>query len=171
MGRGGDAVTGVVAWFTGLPSSGKTTLASEVAGELHLRGIEAVTLDSDELRRAVFPDLGHDAAARELIYGTLGKLAALLARQGHIVLVPATAHLRSLRDAARALAPAFVEIFVDTPLADCQRRDPKGTYRGDTRLVPGIGVTYEPPLQPEFRVPPNEEDAAARIAAHLDDMD
>jgi adenylylsulfate kinase len=163
-------VTGVVAWFTGLPSSGKSTLAASVSGELRLRGIEAVMLDSDEVRRVVFPELGHGDADRTLLYGTLGRLAALLARQGHIVLVPATAHLRIYRDAARALAPAFVEILVDTELAECQRRDPKGTYRKDLALVPGIGVPYERPYTPEFVVHPLDQDVAARIAERLDEL-
>jgi adenylylsulfate kinase len=115
-------MTGAVAWFTGLPSSGKTTLAHAVAGELRLRDIHAVLLDSDELR-ALLPQLGYDEASRNHFYGLLARLAALIARQGHVVLVPATAHRRAYRDAARGLAPAFLEIFVDTPLEECRRRD------------------------------------------------
>src|SRR5690606_20464631 len=119
MGRGGNGMTGIVVWFTGLPSSGKSTLAAAVAGELRLRGTLAVTLDSDDLRDAITPPLGYDDASRAALYGTLARLAAMIARQGHVVLVPATAHRRAFREEARALAPAFLEIFVDTPIEEC----------------------------------------------------
>jgi adenylylsulfate kinase len=163
-------MTGVVAWFTGLPSAGKSTLAGKVAAELRLRGIEAVTLDSDEVRAALLPKLGYDDAARAQLYDVLARLAALLARQGHVVLVPATAHRRSFRDAARALAPAFVEIFVDTPVEDCRERDTKGLYAAGAAQAPGVGVAYEPPSAPEVLVRPGDVGAAATIAAKLDAM-
>src|SRR5689334_15236151 len=141
---GGPAPTaGIVAWFTGLPASGKSTLAAAVAGELRLRDISAVTLDSDAIRAAIAPNLGYDEAARAEFYGALARLAAVIARQGHVVLVPATAHRRAFRDLARALAPVYVEIFVDTPLSACKQRDTKGVY--EQALAPGAGVQYEPP--------------------------
>ena len=133
-------MTGVVAWFTGLPSSGKTTLARSVAGELRLRDVHAVVLDSDDLRAAIVPPVGYDDAARRHLYGTLARLAALIAREGHVVLVPATAHLRAFRDAARALAPAYLEIFVDTPIEECRRRDTKGLYAAHVSQAPGAGL-------------------------------
>ncbi len=163
-------MTGVVAWFTGLPSSGKSTLAAEVAGELRLRGIEAVTLDSDELRAALVPPLGYDEQSRAQLYGTLARLAAMIARQGHVVLVPATAHRRVFRDAARGLAPAFVEIFVDTPLDECRRRDTKGLYAAHVAQAPGAGIEYERPIAPDHVVRPGDADAAARVAAALADL-
>jgi len=163
-------MTGVVAWFTGLPSSGKSTLAASVAGELRLRGIEAVTLDSDELRAALVPRLGYDEASRAQLYGTLARLAAMVARQGHVVLVPATAHRRAFRDAARGLAPAFVEIFIDTPLEECRRRDSKGLYASGSTGVPGAGIDYERPVSPDHIVHPDDGDAAALIAARLYDL-
>ena len=163
-------MTGVVAWFTGLPSSGKSTLARAVAGELRLRDVHAVVLDSDELRAAIVPPLGYDDASRQHLYGTLARLAAQLARQGHVVLVPATAHRRAFRDAARALAPAFVEVFVDTPIEECRRRDTKGLYAAGAPLAPGAGVAYEPPPAPDFTVRMGEAEAAATIAKRLDDM-
>lgn len=163
-------MTGAVAWFTGLPSSGKTTLARAVAGELRLRDIHCVVLDSDDLRAAIVPALGYDEASRQHLYGSLARLAALIARQGHVVLVPATAHRRAFRDAARALAPAFVEVFVDTPLEECRRRDTKGLYAANASLAPGAGVAYEAPLAPDFTVRPGDDEAAAAIAQRLDDM-
>ena len=163
-------MTGVVAWFTGLPSSGKSTLAKAVAGELRLRDIHAVILDSDDLRAAM-PELGYDEGSRDKLYTTLGRLAALVARQGHVVLVPATAHRRAYRDAARAIAPAFLEIFVDTPLDECKRRDTKGLYAANNTQAPGVGVPYEPPAHPDIRVQQEDQVAvAAAIAQQIDDL-
>jgi adenylylsulfate kinase len=159
-------MTGVVTWFTGLPSSGKSTLAGSVAGELRRRGITSVTLDSDDVR-AMLPTLGYDEASRHLFYALLARLAAHIARQGHVVLVPATANRRTYRDSARALAPAFLEIFVDTPLEEARRRDTKGLYAGNVAAAPGAGADYEPPTAPAFRIRPNEHDAAARIADRI----
>lgn len=161
-------MTGVVAWFTGLPSSGKSTLAASVADELRLHGVSAVTLDSDELRAAMVPPLGYDEAARAQLYGTLARLAATIAHQGHVVLVPATAHKRAFRDAARALAPKFVEIFVDTPLDECKRRDTKGLYARVVAQAPGVGIPYEAPINPEVHVHVGDLDAVARIAAMIE---
>lgn len=161
-------MSGVVAWFTGLPSSGKSTLAAAVAHELCARGICAVTLDSDDLRAAMVPPLGYDEAARAQLYGTLARLAATIAQQGHVVLVPATANKRSFRDAARALAPEFVEIFVDTPLDECKVRDTKGLYAGAVAQAPGVGLPYEAPLHPDVHVKMGDVDAAARIAATIE---
>jgi adenylylsulfate kinase len=163
-------MTGVVAWFTGLPSSGKTTLATAVAGELRLRGIGAVILDSDQLRAAIKPPLGYDDESRDALYATLAELAATIARQGHVVLVPATAHRRAYRDAARTLAPAYLEIFVDTPLEERMRRDTKGLYRQGVQLAPGVGVEYEPPLAPDFHVRGEDLQGAALIAQRIDDL-
>jgi adenylylsulfate kinase len=163
-------MTGVVAWFTGLPSSGKSTLAREVAGELRLRDVHAVVLDSDDLRAALVPPLGYDDTSREHLYSTLARLAAVLARQGHAVLVPATAHRRMFRDAARALAPAFLEIYIATPLDECRRRDTKGLYAAQVAQAPGAGLAYEPPVAPELTVDPSDVDAAVAIAHRIDDM-
>lgn len=159
-------MTGVVAWFTGLPASGKTTLAIAVSFELKARGVRPVALDSDDVRASITPPLGYDSSSRAALYGTLARIAALIANQGHVVLVPATAHRRVFRDAARSLAPQFVEIYVDTPLDECKRRDRKGTYAGAGELVPGIGVEYEPPANPDFRA----ADSAARIAQRIADL-
>jgi adenylylsulfate kinase len=160
-------VTGVVAWFTGLPSSGKSTLAAAVATELRARGVSPLTLDGDDVRAALVPPPGYDDASRAALYATLANLAASLAGQGHAVLVPATAHRRAFRDAARERAPQFVEIFVDTPLDECMRRDAKGLYAAGGDQVPGVGVAYEPPAAPDFRISPGDETAPAEIAQHI----
>ncbi len=147
-------MTGVVVWFTGFPSAGKSTTARAVADRLLRAGARAVLLDGDEVRAALRPPPGYDPLARDAFYETLARLAALLAAQGHPVLVPATANLRAFRERARSLAPRWIEVFVDTPLAECQRRDAKGLYAraasGDTSSLPGADATYEPPEHPDF---------------------
>lgn len=152
-------MSGVVVWFTGLPSSGKSTLAAEIAA----RRPGAVTLDGDQVRAALRPQPGYGEAARADFYETLARLAGLLAGQGHLVLVPATAHLRAFRERARALAPRFVEVFVDTPPEACRRRDAKGLYARDEAALPGAGVAYEPPGAAEVTVRPGDADAVERI--------
>lgn len=155
-------MSGVVVWLTGLPSSGKSTLAGAVAAVL--RGRErVVVLDGDEVRQALVPPPGYGEVERADFYETLARLAALLARQGHVVLVPATAHRRAFRAHARALAPAFVEVLVDTPLEECRRRDAKGLYARGDALLPGLGAAYERPERPEVTVTPGDDDAVPRV--------
>ena len=110
-------------------------------------------LDSDDIRGALVPAPGYSDKARAGFYETLAHLAALLARQGLVVLVPASSHLRAYRQAARRLAPRFLEVFVDVPLEECARRDTKGLYAlartGRVSNLPGAGAAYEPPLAPD----------------------
>ena len=144
---------GAVVWVTGRPASGKSTLAARIASALRARGACAVILDGDAVRAALSPAPGYGPKARERFYATLGALAALVARQGPVVLVPATANLRRYRDAARALAPRFIEIFVDVDPRTCAERDPKGLYalarRGGAKSLPGAGAPYEEPESPD----------------------
>lgn len=168
-------MTGVVVWFTGLPSSGKSTLARSVAGALAGLGPRPCMLDGDEVRDALTPPPGYDPGARDDFYTTLGKLAALLARQGHVVLVAATAHRRAHRAGARAAAPRFLEVHVATPLAECERRDGKGLYararRGELVSVPGIGEPYEAPEAPAIAAPHGDDpEAAAQVVAAVRGM-
>jgi adenylylsulfate kinase len=157
-------VSGVVVWLTGLPSSGKSALSTATAAALETAGISHATLDSDQVRDALVPAPAYDAAARDDFYRTLGNLAALLARQGLIVLVPATAHRRAWRAWARAQAPAFVEVHVATSAIECARRDAKGLYAraraGTLAGVPGADVAYEAPEAAEVVAPEGASDAA-----------
>ncbi len=160
----GASLQGVVVWFTGLPSSGKTSLAGAVARALQGRGVASCTLDGDEVRACLRPEPGYGEVERELFYTTLGNLAAMLARQGFVVLVPATANRRLFREHARGVAPRFVEVHVSTPEPECVRRDAKGLYggarAGRAQLLPGRGALYEPPLSPDV-VAPSGADAQA----------
>lgn len=151
-----DAKSGVVVWLTGFPASGKSTLAQSVAQALRSQQVPVCVLDGDDVRAVLRPTPGYDEQARADFYASIAALAALLARQGLVVLVPATAHRASYRQAARAIAPQFVEVFVDTPLAQCQQRDPKGLYRQAPSSLPGTGAAYEPPTHPDFIASPSE---------------
>jgi adenylylsulfate kinase len=169
-------VTAAIAWFTGLPSSGKSTLARRVQDRLAASGRTSVLLDGDELREV----LGAEAYApedRERFYRTIAALAALVANQGVIVLVAATAPARKHRDRARAAlndGGVFVEVWVKTRLAVCEERDPKGLYararRGEASDLPGIGVSYEPPLNPEVIADGGLDDAAIAAIERLLDQ-
>jgi adenylylsulfate kinase len=164
---------GAVAWFTGLPSSGKSTLARRVQRRLARRGQVAVVLDGDELRE-VLGMHSYGPEERERFYRSLAELAALIAKQGVIALVAATAPHRRDRDRARQMVSGgFVEVWVSTPLADCEARDPKGLYaqarRDAANELPGVGVAYEAPLAPEVIAEGGRDDAAAAaIEARLE---
>jgi adenylylsulfate kinase len=144
--------TGTVAWITGLPAAGKSTFAERAYARLRDAGTPVCLLDGDAVRACLVPGVGYAPAERAQFYETLGNLAALLARQGLVVLVAATAHRREFRDRARSAAPAFVEVFVATPLDECMLRDTKGLYAaardGTAHDVPGVTEPYEPPLHP-----------------------
>lgn len=165
---------GTIVWLTGLPSSGKSTLAARVADALRVRGHEAiVVLDGDAVRAAIVPPHGYDEASRDAFYETLARLAALLSSQGLHVLVPATARKRAHREHARQLAPAaFVEVFVDTDPERCRERDAKGLYAkaaaGEgAATLPGLGADYERPEAPDEIVREDDRDAIARLLARL----
>src|SRR5262249_39607953 len=158
----GDGMTsGAVVWITGLPRAGKSTLAARVHERLGAAGRARVLLDGDEVRAALVPRPGYDAAGRDAFYPTLAQLAALVAAQGLVVLVAATANQRRYREAARARAPRFIEVYVATPLAECETRDPAGLYRSDARgALPGVGVGYEVPTAPDVVARGGHDDAA-----------
>jgi adenylylsulfate kinase len=164
-------MSGAVVWFTGLPASGKSTLACEVQRRLHERGVMPCLLDSDVVRTVLAPLLGYSAQARTTFYTALAGLAAELARQGLTVLVAATAHQREYRLRARELAPRFIEVWVTTPLDECQKRDVKGLYAAAAAspgTLPGVGVAYEAPAQAEvLAAGGRDEQAVARLLALL----
>jgi adenylylsulfate kinase len=165
-------VNGRVVWITGRPASGKSTLAKNLASELQRSNVPCCVLDGDDVRAALVPTPGYDAAARDEFYATLANLAALLARQELVVIVPATAHARAFRDRARERAPAFVEVLVDVSEDLLRARDFKGLYRqaaeGKLSALPGQHVAYEPPIAPDVVASGGEDQAAiARLGALL----
>jgi sulfate adenylyltransferase len=164
--------TAMVIWFTGLPASGKSTLAELVRKRLEVNGCRAVVLDSDALRPVIAPGRGYQPDDRSAFYQRLAELAGRLAHQGRVVLVAATAPLRAHRQSARALAPRFAEVFVDVPLAECERRDRKGLYaKARAGLIPeftGISDPYEPPGDADLVLDTSDLEPADAVAAVLD---
>lgn len=147
---------GFALWLTGLPASGKTSLAQALRPRLLAYGCPVELLDSDELRRTLTPQPTYAPAERDWFYGVLVFLAELLTRNGVNVLIAATATRRAYRDAARERLPRFAEVFVDSPPEVCRERDPKGLWQradaGEISDMPGVDTPYEPSPQPEVRV-------------------
>lgn len=165
---------GFAVWITGLPASGKSTLAAALARELSARGVNVAVLESDALRKILTPSPRYDEAERAVFYGAVAHMGRVLADHGVSVIIDATANRRAHRDRAREGIARFLEVFVDTPLEVCVSRDPKGIYRrgmeGKTCGVPGLQAEYEPPLRPDVIVRGDREEpenAAHRIAAVL----
>jgi adenylylsulfate kinase len=163
---------GAVVWITGLPGAGKSALAARLTERLRAAGTACAVLDGDDVRAALGRPAGHGGAERDAFYVSLAQLAALLARQGLVVVVAATANRAVYRDRARAIAPRYVEVHVATSLAECERRDPKGLYAaaraGAATGVPGIDAAYEPPAEPDVIATGGEDVAAVdRLLALL----
>ena len=141
-------------WLTGLPASGKTTIARQLQQQLRARQTLAVILDSDALRPVLAPASGYDEAGRDDFYARLVGLAELLVAQGVNVIIAATANRRAHRDVARLRLPRFAEVWVKCSLEVCRRRDPKGLYAralaGEIENLPGVQVAYEEPLAPDL---------------------
>lgn len=164
-------MSGCVVWFTGLPASGKTTLSRELRERLRRLGAAVCVLDGDVMRAILTPKLGYSDEARTEFYHLLARLAAELASQGLVVLVPATAHLRAYREHARELAPRFLEVWVSTSLDECRRRDPKGLYASAEKVpghLPGVDLPYEAPTNADVRASGGGDTAAVeRVLALL----
>jgi adenylylsulfate kinase len=142
-----------VLWFTGLSGSGKSTIAVRVYDELVRRGIDVQYIDGDSLRD-VFPNTGFTRAEREEHLRRTGYMASRLAAHGVTVVGSFVSPYRESRDFIRRLCSNFLEIYVATPLEECERRDVKGLYararRGEIKNFTGIDDPYEPPEKPEL---------------------
>ncbi|MBU7028003.1 MAG: adenylyl-sulfate kinase [Theionarchaea archaeon] len=142
-----------VLWFTGVPASGKSTIAKEVERILRERGIPIENLDADEIRANLSPKLGYTAEARDINTKRLAFLASLLEKHGCSAIVAAVSSLRQFRDRARDMSRNFVEIYVKCAVEVCIERDPKGLYakaeRGEVNDIAGLHQPYEEPLNPE----------------------
>jgi bifunctional enzyme CysN/CysC len=164
---------GRTVWFTGLSGSGKSSVAMLVQQTLLESDTPAYVLDGDNLRHGLNADLGFSMADRAENLRRLAHVAALLADSGQVVLVPAISPLAEQRELARKVhADAgldFVEVFCDTPLDECERRDPKGLYAkaraGEIAHFTGIDSPYQPPTNPELRLTPEDgvEEQAQRV--------
>ncbi len=166
----------VCLWFTGLPGSGKSTIANLLEKRLFVLGKHTYLLDGDNVRHGLSRDLGFTEADRVENIRRVTELARLFVDAGLIVLVSFISPFRAERDLARSRfgENEFKEIFVDTPLMECERRDPKGLYakarRGEIRNFTGIDSEYEPPLSPNLRLETQNvtpEECVDRILALL----
>ena len=169
-------VQGATVWFTGLSGSGKSTVAVAVEQQLVARRQPTYLLDGDNLRHGLNGDLGFSADDRAENIRRIGEVARLFADAGVVALVPVISPYRAGRDRARAVHEAaglpFLEVFVDTPIEECERRDPKGLYAkaraGEIKGFTGIDDPYEAPLAPELVLRPEDGDATAMAAAVLE---
>jgi adenylylsulfate kinase len=149
----GTGTAAPVLWFTGLSGSGKSSIASRVDQALVDRGTDVEYIDGDALRE-VFPNTGFTRAEREEHLRRTGYMASRLAAHGVTVVASFVSPYRESRDFVRKLCSNFVEIYVATPLEECERRDVKGLYararRGEIKNFTGIDDPYEPPEHPEL---------------------
>ena len=149
----GTGTAAPVLWFTGLSGSGKSTIASRVDQALVDGGTDVEYIDGDALRE-VFPNTGFTRAEREEHLRRTGYMASRLAAHGVTVVASFVSPYRESRDFVRKLCSNFVEIYVATPLEECERRDVKGLYararRGEIKNFTGIDDPYEPPEHPEL---------------------
>lgn len=151
---------GRVLWFTGLSGSGKSTLANATEAVLHASGRATFLLDGDNVRLGLNKDLGFSADDRSENIRRIAEVAKLMADAGLVVLTAFVSPYEADRAAARAIVGPgrFVEIFVDTPLEECERRDPKGLYAqaraGRIPEFTGVSAPFEAPSNPEIRVFP-----------------
>jgi bifunctional enzyme CysN/CysC len=145
-------------WLTGLPAAGKSTIATALEKRLYAAGRHTYRLDGDEVRLGLNKDLGFSEADRIENIRRASEVARLLVDAGLIAIVSFISPYRTQRDQARSLFELgeFVEIFVDAPLPECERRDPKGLYamarRGELKNFTGIDSPYEPPVSPEVHL-------------------
>lgn len=143
-------------WITGLPASGKSTIARALKPQLEASGLTVEVLESDEVRRVLTPEATYSQGERALFYRALALMGAKLVAHGVTVIFDATATKRVYRDFARNLIPRFIEVAVECPLEICMQRDYKGTYqrgqRGESSTVPGLQEPYEAPLHPALTV-------------------
>lgn len=165
---------GVVIWYTGVPASGKSTIATAVQERLEALGLPVENLDADEVRANLSPNLGYDEAARDENTKRLAWFAMKMAKYGANVMIAAVAPKQAYRDRAREWTEKFVEVFVDAPLEVCQQRDPKGLYaraaRGEINDIAGMHQPYEAPVNPELHIKTDEctvDEAAEMVMAKL----
>jgi adenylyl-sulfate kinase len=165
-------VSGTTVWLTGLPSSGKSTIGAAVEERLVERGLPAYLLDGDELRHGICGDLAFGRADREENVRRVGELARLFADSGMIAIAaivsPYEQTRREVRERHERDGLPFVEVFVDTPVAICAQRDPKGLYAralaGELTRLTGVDDPYEPPGFPDLHLTPELTAAGAANA-------
>jgi len=166
---------GMTVWLTGLPASGKSSIAAELERRLVASGRPAYLLDGDNLRHGLNADLGFSPADRAENVRRAGEVAMLMADAGLVAVVSLISPYRADRDRVRAVHESaglsFVEVFVDAPLELCEARDPKGMYAraraGEITGFTGVDDPYEAPPTPDLWLRPTDGNAAAQATAIL----
>lgn len=152
---GKERIAPAVLWFTGLPGSGKSTVADWVAEQLVARGLPVERLDGDAVRR-IFPETGFTRDERDAHLRRIGYLCGKLEAHGVFVVASFVSPYEHSRRFVRGVCRSFVEVHVSTPLAECERRDPKGLYararRGELANFTGVSDPYEAPTAPEVAI-------------------
>lgn len=149
---------GAVVWLTGLPGSGKSTIAHAVGANLHREGFQTIVLDGDNVRHGLCADLGFSSGDRNENIRRVGEVAKLFMEIGTVVFVALVSPIRSARESIRQLIPDgdFIEIYCDCSADICGERDPKGLYakakRGLITEFTGVSSPYEAPLAPTLRL-------------------
>jgi adenylylsulfate kinase len=147
-----------VLWFTGLSGSGKSTIANAVEEKLYKNGNFTYLLDGDNIRHGLNKDLGFSEEDRVENIRRIGEVSKLFVDAGLIVLSAFISPFRKDRDFVRSLVKVgeFIEIFIDTPIEECEKRDPKGLYKkarnGEIKNFTGIDSPYEPPVNSEIHI-------------------
>ena len=147
-----------VVWMTGLSASGKSTLARELERELFSRNIPCYILDGDNLRGGLCVDLGFSPEDRKENIRRASETARLFLDAGHVVICSFISPSLEIRKLAREIIGTenFLEVFVDSKLEDCERRDPKGLYvrarKGEIQEFTGVSAPYEKPLSPDLHL-------------------
>ncbi len=164
---------GLVAWFTGLPGSGKSTIAMAVERELFARGYYVYVLDGDNVRAGLNSDLGFTREDRQENIRRVGEVAALFADAGAIVIAGTISPHAADRAVARAAAPgAFHEIYIRASVATCEARDVKGHYKraraGELPDFTGVSAPYEEPERPDLLVDTNASPIDTSVSTVVD---
>jgi adenylylsulfate kinase len=148
----------VVIWFTGLSSSGKTSLSRELRSRLLRSNVLAYTLDGDQVREGLSSDLDFSKKGRQENIRRVGEVAKLFVDAGFIICVATISPFRRDRNYVRGIFPAsqFIEVYLECPLEECERRDVKGLYKrarnGEILDFTGVSSPYEPPINPEIHL-------------------
>ncbi len=171
------APKGFTLWFTGLPSSGKSTLAQLVATALRVRGRGVEVLDGDVVRTHLSKGLGFSKEDRDENIRRIGFVCGLLSRHGVAAIAAAISPYRAIRDEVRASNGNFVEAYVKASVETCAKRDVKGLYKkalaGEIKNFTGVNDPYEPPHNPELIIETEKESpeqSASRILRKLEEL-
>ena len=167
---------GAILWFTGLSGSGKSTLAHALEESLHQRGCRTFVLDGDNVRHGLCGDLGFSAKDRIENIRRIGEMAKLFMEAGVIVLTAFISPYRADRERVRGMVAHgdFIEVYCNTPIDICEKRDVKGMYKkaraGEIAEFTGVSAPYEAPLKPELDLNTGEDELQTCVKQIIDEV-